>query len=273
MAGECQGADAAAPVPADCSPAREFITVMNYLRSKDEWKIPEKVSRELARQTSVHCPGSAARLIRVTTLLTESGVGTKDSLYTALRFAGQSDEVADRFIVLFKKAYLRSELDLDVSTSHRLATSLTVDYGGSLPALEREFSALVQFCSSESELAQSKPRCARFATELLTASKDQPGGVAVRFKKLFDFLTSKSGPELASGPALVIAQEVIGAGSKAGESFVEGYRYAISKNGLSKSRGEAVVFSRDLVLEQLKESASKTPSSDPGPEMKPVPKS
>ncbi len=273
MGGLRQGSGASPSVAGECSPAREYITVMNYLRSQEEWKIPEKVSREMARQASAHCPGSAARLIRVANLLTGSGVGTKDSLYTALRLSGESDELTDRFIVLFKKAYLKSELDLDVASSHKLAASLSVDYGGTLPALEKEFTELVEFCSSQSELAQSKARCARFASELLTASRDQPSGVASRFKRLYGFLTSKTGAELASGRALVLAQEVIGAGSKAGESFMEGYRYAVSKSGLSKSRPEAVAFSRDLVLQQLKEAAAKNSSSDPGPEIKSVPKS
>lgn len=256
-----------------CSPAKEYITFMEYLRGRSNWKVPEKVRREIARQVSEHCPGAAARVIRVTSLLAEAGVGSKDAIYTGMRFAPEADEVADRFITLFKKSYLESELDLDIATSHKIAAGLTVDYGGTLPALEKEFKQLIDFCSDGSGLAQSKPRCARFATELLTAAKEQSAGVAVRFKKLFDFMVSKDGPALASGQALELAQEVTGASDKAGDSFIEGYRYAISRKGLSKPQTEAIAFARDLVLNQLKASGLKNSKSEPAPEILKNPKS
>lgn len=261
-----------------CSPAREYITVMEFLRSRSEWKVPEKVAQEVAKQVAEHCPGSAGRLFRVAVLLSESGVGTKDALFTGMRVAQESDELADRFVAIFKRAYLQSGLDLDIVTSHRIAAGLSVDYGGTLPAIEREFDALVDFCSSEAELAQSKPRCARFASELLTAAKDQEQGVGTRFKELYSFLTSKSGAQLPAGRALVLAQEISGAGQKAGESFIEGFRYATSPKGLSKSRIEAVGFARELVLNQLRNALEKgdpvkNPGAAPVQELRPSPKS
>ncbi len=256
-----------------CSPAREYITFMEYLRSKAEWKVPEKVRREIAKQVSEHCPGAAARVIRVTSLLSEAGVGSKDALFTGMRFAPEDDESADRFVTLFKKSYLESELDLDIATSHKIAAGLTVDYGGTLPALEKEFKLLIEFCSDSSGIAQSKPRCAKFATELLTAAKDQPAGVAKRFKQFFEFLVSKAGPAMTSGQAMEIAQEMIGSGEKAGDSFAEGYRYAISRKGLSKPQAEAIAFARDLVLNQLKSAELKNSKSEPAPEILKKPKS
>lgn len=261
-----------------CSPAREYITVMEFLRSRSDWKVPEKIAQEVAKKVAEHCPGSAGRLIRVAGLLSEAGVASKDALFSGMRLAQESDDLAARFAAIFKRAYLQSGLDLDIATSHRIAAELSVDYGGSLPAVEKEFDALVEFCADETELAQSKPLCARFATELLTAARDQEPGLNTRFRELYGFLVSKAGADIPAGRALVLAKEIAGAGQKGGESFIEGFRYASSTRGLSKSRSEAVQFSRELVLNQLKNAlekseALKNSSSAPTQELKPSPKS
>ncbi|MFN7684053.1 MAG: hypothetical protein ACK5QT_01395 [Oligoflexia bacterium] len=235
-----------------CSPAREYITFLEFAREHSEWKLPEKNARELARQVAENCPGSAGRVIRVTNLLSEAGVGSKDSLATGIRFSSQSDEVADRFVKFFKRFYLETALDLDIATAHRLAAALSVDYTGTLPALDHEFDALVRFCATHDELAQSRPRCARFAVELLNAAKDQEKGVADRFFRIYRFLVDdSSGPRVTTGQALVVSQQVAGASTLAVESFLESYKYAISKKGLGMSVFEGIEFSRTLVLNQL----------------------
>jgi len=250
-----------APAPKGCSPSKEYITVLEFLRSRKEWRVPETAARGVAKKVAEHCPGSAARMIRVSSILSESGVGTQDAIQTGVRLASESDEVASQFVSIFKKAYLQSELDLDISTSHRLASKLTIDLRGSLPALDQEFSTLLEFCSSNLELAQSKPRCTRFASELLVAAKDQSQGVSKRFRSFYEFLVARSGAELPAGRALVIAQELVGASESAGDSFIEGSRYATSPKGLAKPRLAAIEFARDLALTQLK-NASSAPSPD-----------
>jgi len=260
--------------PPTCSPAREYITFMEYLRSKSEWKLPEPARRDLAGKVAIHCPGSAGRVIRVTSLLSESGVGSKDAVQTGLRFASETDDLTERFIAVFKKLYLQSELDLDVATSHKMALALSADFGGTLPALQTEFEALVRFCADGTGLGQSKARCAQFASDLLTAAKAQGGGVAKRFKSLFEFLVSQgAGPQMGPGQALKLAEQVVGANEVGPESFIEGYKYALSKKGLGQSTAEAVEFARDLVLQQMAAFRAKTETEAQAPEKPKPPKS
>lgn len=260
--------------PPSCSPAREYITFMEYLRTKSEWKLPEASRRELAGKVAIHCPGSAGRVIRVTSLLSESGVGSKDAVQTGIRFAAETDDLADRFIVLFKKLYLQSELDLDVATSHQMALALSADFGGTLPALQKEFEALVRFCAEETGLGQSKARCAHFASSLLTAAKHQGVGVAKRFKTLFEFLVvADSGPKMSAAQGVTLAEQVVGASEVGADSFMEGYRYALSKKGLGQSSSEAVQFARDLVLQQIEAFRSKNAAEAQAPETAKPPKS
>lgn len=265
--------DSVPPSPG-CSPVREYITFIEYLRSKSEWKLPEPARRELAGKVAIHCPGSAGRVIRVTSLLSESGVGSKDAVQTGVRFAAETDDLTERFIVLFKKLYLQDELDLDVATSHKMALALSADFGGTLPALQSEFETLVRFCAEETGLGQSKSRCAEFASHLLTAAKSQGTGVAKRFKSLFEFLiSSDSGPKMSPGQALKLAEQIAGTSEVGPESFVEGYKYALSKKGLGQSSVEAVQFARDLVLEQMAAFRSKNATEAQAQETPKPPKS
>lgn len=260
--------------PHSCSPAREYITFMEYLRSKSEWKLPEPARRDLAGKVAIHCPGSAGRVIRVTSLLSESGVGSKDAVQTGVRFASETDDLTERFIAIFKKLYLQNELDLDVATSHKMALALSADFGGALPALQTEFEALVRFCADGTGLGQSKARCAQFASDLLTAAKDQGAGVAKRFKSLFEFLVSQDpGPQMSPGQALKLGEQVVGANEVGPESFIEGYKYALSKKGLGQSTAEAVEFARDLILQQMAAFRSKSGAEAQAPEKPKLPKS
>ncbi len=234
-----------------CSRAQEYITALEYLRSKSEWALPEKDMRRVSREVALSCPGSAGRFIRVGTLLTEAGVTPREALASAIRYAAQDDDVSKRFVALFKKLYFEDQLDLDIRTATTMAHALAVELEGSLPGVEREFADLTDFCVSSSGMDQGKPRCARFAAQVIQSAKDQPRGVFKRWRRAYDFLLSSKGAGLTTGAAATLAAEVVATGEQGGESFIQAYRYAVSRKGLQLERQRALEFSRDLVVSEL----------------------
>jgi len=187
----------------------------------------------------------------VTSVLVGAGLTPRDALTTGLRYSEKSDSVTTRFLALFKKLYLEDEFDLDLATSHQVADELSAQFQGSLPDVEKEFVHLADFCASSSGLNQSRPNCARFASEVLLISQRQTSGVSERWLKLFEFLTATSGASLTTGGAAALATEVMQAGEAGPESFIHAYRYAHSRQGLALERGPSLAFSKDLVLSDL----------------------
>ena len=162
------------PARADCPRAQEYITTMEFLNTSPDWALGEDGMRRVARRVAFHCPGSAARFIRVGRLLGEVGTSGADAVKTAIRYAELDDGRAERFIALFKNLYLEEKLDLDIATSANLANELSADFTGTLPGVEREFARLSEFCSTDEGLGQSRPQCARFAAHVVAGAKDSP---------------------------------------------------------------------------------------------------
>jgi hypothetical protein len=199
----------------------------------------------------MHCPGSAARFIHVGRLLTEAGLPPGQALELAGHYADRKDEVAHRFVALFKKLYLEEHLDLDLKLATTLAHELGAELDGSLPLVEEEFTSLVDFCIAADGLGQSRPQCARFSADTIRMSRNEPAGLFRRWNQTYEFLVSDSGAHLSTGPAATLASALVASGAMAPESFIQAYRYALSEKGLRLERGEALQFSSRLILEDL----------------------
>lgn len=260
-----------APEKKPCSRAQEYITTVEFLRARSEWAIPEPQIRKISRDVAMHCPGSAARFIRVGRLLTEAGLPPRQALELASHYADRKDEVAQRFVALFKKLYLEEQLDLDLKLATTLAHELGAGLDGSLPKVEGEFASLVGFCTAPEGLAQSRPNCARFSADTIRKARNEPAGLFKRWKKTYEFLVSDSGAHLASGPAATLASELVASGAMGPESFIQAYRYAMSEKGLKLERGEALQFSSRLILEDLSGESVATASGLPVERRSPIP--
>jgi len=236
---------------------------MEFLKTSPDWALGEDGMRRVARRVAFHCPGSAARFIRVGRLLGEVGTSGADAVKTAIRYAELDDSRTERFIALFKNLYLEEKLDLDIATSAKLANELSADFAGTLPGVEREFARLSEFCSTDEGLGQSRPQCARFAAHVVAGAKDQSPGVFERWKTAYDFLASEPGPKLPTAAAATLASEVVASGEAGTDSFIQAYRYALSSQGLRLERGGALDFSRQLVLAELAPSGARGTATDP----------
>src|SRR4051794_21970772 len=62
---------------ASCTTTREYITSLEYLRSRKESAMADTDAQKVARQVAKGCTGAAGRFIRISTLLQTTGLGPK----------------------------------------------------------------------------------------------------------------------------------------------------------------------------------------------------
>ena len=129
-----------------CYASREYITTLRYLRQHDEFKIPEPQAQSIADWVSQNCDGAAKRFIQVNNLLIRSGVSTTQALRKAMEFAAATPKQVEVYIELFRKAYLREGLDLDLATSTKLAEDLSLYFNGDPKNALSDFQLLSEAC-------------------------------------------------------------------------------------------------------------------------------
>lgn len=235
--------------PPSCSYAREYITALEYFRTHHEYAIPEKESRDLAFKISHGCTGAAQRFIKVNSTLLRSGVAPKDTLETALFFAVNTDVATETFLAIFLKAFLKEFMDLDASTSLKLAFSLFRDFNGDVLAVKMDFENFVDFCTKTEEINQAIPKCARFAARLARKGEKWDGGIFLTFQKLFSFLLTQKGPGLSTWKALDEAERLLEGGHGAAENYIQAFKYAASKEGLDLEIPKAMAFANQMTLQ------------------------
>ncbi len=237
----------AAPIPASCATAREFITTLEFLRSDTELKPSEEQARKLAEQVATGCTGAAARMIRVAKVLHRAGLSANDSLKTGVEFAAKTDREMETFIAVFRRAFLEEYLDLDLPAAVKLGRSLSTEFEGDVFAVRDDFERIVDHCIARNRWALPKPRCAQLASEIARSGQTWSGGVSEPFLKLMSFATlDTSGPKLATDQALNLSRELIKSGPEAVDSFSIAYKYAVSDGGLKLTREDAIRFAQGL---------------------------
>lgn len=237
----------------ECLSTREFITTLNFLRKHTEFAIKEKDAVYVADQVSQGCTGAAKRFIQVTNLLTKAKLATKQAIETALKFALASPAETKTFIIIFKEAFLKKYLDLDLMTSVNLAVSLSIDSKGDAKKYKKDFQRLVEFCISTENLDLPKPRCAQMSSRITKLGKDYKKGSSEPFIELYRFLISTDdGPSLPTFDALKVAEEVIGHGPAARKNFRQAYKYATSESGLDFDKSRAIKFARKMASRSIK---------------------
>ncbi|MCX6108814.1 MAG: hypothetical protein NTZ90_04320, partial [Proteobacteria bacterium] len=233
----------------NCESSREFITAMTYLRGAQDMRLSEPVARQVAMGVAAGCTGAAGRFIGVTDLLKKAGLDSASAMDIGQQAANQSEEAAAAFQSVFKQAFLKSYLDLDLADALRLARQLSLDFAGDASTARDDFTAIVGFCLRPRQLNLPKPACAKLASRIAGYSSrtDEDGdSVAEPFIAAVDFLTDAKDPNLTTGDAMKIAEELVAVSPYAVDNFQQAYAYAVAPSGLKLERSEAVRFAKQI---------------------------
>jgi len=234
----------------NCTSTREFIATLQYLRSGSEVRMPEAEARKIAMDVSNGCTGAGLRFIKASDLLLKSGVSSVDALKTALELSHSTDAVLESFLTVFREAFLKEHLDLDLSSSLALARELSTDFHGDVLQARDDFKTLSDFCAQDAQLGLPKPECAQFAVRLVRKGESFSGGISRSFVDTFHFLRSNSGgPGLSTGDALKLDEQLVGYGFDAGRNFEQAFRYAVARKGLGMDNRSALDFAQKMAAQ------------------------
>lgn len=253
-----------------CTATREYITALEYLRQDKNLSVAEAQARKIASDVALGCTGAADRFIRVTRTLNASGLSGADAAKTGLSFTPRTDREVETFVAVFRRAFLKEGLDLDLLSSMRLARSLTTEFEGDILAVRDDFETLLDYCLDEGKLGLPRPRCGSFAADLARKGQNYSGGVSRPFIRAFEFLVGAKGtgnnPEMTRDQALELAQAAIASGPDGADNFIQGYRYATSPKGLDLPRNDALAFARKMALATVQpEVAAPVPAKPASP--------
>ena len=256
---------------AECPSSKEFITTLEYLRTRTELKLAEPQSILIAKKVSKGCTHAAKRFTQIFSGLTGAGVAADRALQYAQTFAEKSspqkkdreerdhkeldhkerDMEAEVFLSLFFRAYAEDDLDLTLSDSLHLAHQLVLEgdfKNAKIVDVRNDFEKVVRACVREKEMNLPRPQCADLATRITQLGKGTPGGLADTYLEMIRFLESESGPHLTQGDALPLAEKLLRGGKNSSQNLSQAYRYAVSSSGLSLPTREALMLAQELVL-------------------------
>lgn len=234
---------------AECRGAREYVTTLEFLRDKKAFEISEAEARKLAITVAEGCDGAAQRFIRVSLLLSKSGLTARDAIKTGLEFAKKSETETVTFSEVFKEAFLPEKLDLDLRDSIHLATSLTHAFEGDKKRVLGDFKRLLTYCTEAKNLDLPRSDCGIFAARVASLGQYWNGGIAQAFIDTFEFIRSNEvehGPSLITGQALKLAESVVSSGPGATENFITAYKYASARQGMDLPRAQALSFAQNM---------------------------
>jgi hypothetical protein len=232
-----------------CTTAREYITTLEFLRDRKELALPEADARKVAHEASKGCTGAAQRMIKVSVVLSQAGLGSPDAIKRGLSYAKRTDQEAETFVTIFRRAYSKDAMDLDLRASIKMAEDLSREFEGDTLAVRDDFERLLDFCSGSDQLGLPKPSCGTFAARLAKQGQKWSGGISVPYIQAFEFATSKKGPSLATAKAIEIANQLAVAGPGSTENFIAAYKYAVAPKGLALAENAALKFALGIGLE------------------------
>ncbi|MGE0172566.1 MAG: hypothetical protein AB7T49_07275 [Oligoflexales bacterium] len=234
--------------PKPCQSAKEYVTTLNYLKSKELTQLSEERKRDIAFRVATYCEGAADRFIKVSELLLRAQLGPRDSIEKGVQYASLSNAHAQAFVEVFKANYLKEMLDMDLLTSLKTAESVSNNPNLDAEVTKEDYFKLVKFCLASDRIAQSRPYCVKWAGKMALYGK--PGHpVANAFTELFTFLTQDDGgPKLATHDAIKVSEDVFAKSPLAGKDFIEAYQFASSKKGHDWDRSAAAKFAQRLIV-------------------------
>jgi hypothetical protein len=230
-----------------CTPSKEFITTVNYLRDQEALALKNEDLQKTALDVSAGCRGAAQRFIRVSRLLIKSNLDSNSALATAKEIALRDDNDADAFITIFKYAYADDYLDLNIAEALNLARSFSVAYKGKPSLAEKDFEALAEYCVDKKELAFERPRCVELTTSLTRLGEKYEAPIAKNFIATVKFLREgKDSPNLKVDDAVKLATELISISPDAPNNFELAYAFSSSPKGLKLSKAQAIDMAKKI---------------------------
>lgn len=229
-----------------CHSAREFITTLEYLRSKKEFGIEENQAQTLAHKVSKGCTGAAQRFIRTVELLDKVEAGSKVAVGMGVKLANKTDQYAETFSGLFKRSYLKEYFDLDLTTSLKIASTLSLDYKGDVRQAMQDYFKIAQFCISD-EVNLPPPSCATLAQEVVKNNELQKKPAADSFIRVYKFVRKTETLSPSVQEALKITRRVVKVSPDAADNFIDGYKYAVSDRGLKLTAKDSLGIAYQLV--------------------------
>jgi hypothetical protein len=230
-----------------CSSAREYVTTLEYLRKKEDLKLPDLEARKIADQVSKGCTDAAERFIRVSELLIRAQLSVKDAIAQALALSQRPREVAEGFVSAFQLAYSSERLDLRVQSAVDLARAVSQEFDGDALVAEKDFRQVVELCTSERGFPLSKEDCAALGLRVARAGGRIGESVGATFVTAFRELVARKNAPLIGSEAIRTAEEIAAQGDQGLENFRVAYRYALSQSGLKATEPEAYAFARQMV--------------------------
>lgn len=241
------------PLPVkECLSTREYVTTLKYLEERKEFQLQKDQARKIADQVSLACTGGAERFIRVMNTLLKAEIDSKTALSSSLKLATAGKENTDAFIEIFKSAFLEKLLDRDAQASYKIAMNFAQDFKGDLNLASKNFFAVASYCSEEGKINLAKNRCMESSQKIAKLSGQMKQDLSKNFFKLIEFLMNASEANLPLFKALEISERVMENGNLAVDNFIEGFHFAMAKDGLALGVSEAISFAEKMASRSLK---------------------
>jgi len=234
------------PTPKQCESTKEYQTTTNFLRSKKFLYLKEEDIRNVANQVSSGCTNASKRFIMITNLLIKAQMDSKSAIENAIKFSASTDAKADTFINIFKYAFVRNFLDLDVFNATKLANELSLDFEGDSQIAFYDFQTIVKYCVSQDQLDLPKRKCSEMASTIVRHGQTYNQNMGTPFIELFEFLVKSNGANLPTYKAIETATQVFQYGPKAGDNFQKAYEFAKNKKGLDMDENKSLEFALEM---------------------------
>lgn len=238
----------------NCPSAKEYIATLNYIRGTKEFQATEEQAKDIAKSVVKGCEDSGKRFIQISQLLIRSGVLPQNALPIAIEYAQATPEEASSFVAIFRNAFASDKLDLDMQAALNMARSLSRNAEGDTATMEKDFIALVKFCTREDELGLPRPACGSMAQRVILSGQPYLGSVADQFIAAYRFIVNDSSdsPHLTTGDALRLAEELIKISPASVSNFKQAYQFAISEKGMKLGQSDAIAFAKDLASKTVR---------------------
>lgn len=238
-----------------CDSSREYITTLEFLRKEAgaDYHSFEKQNRELAEHVSSFCSGAAYRFIKVVRLFQRMELGINNAMKVAKEAVRVEDDRVDLFILVFKRLYLKSGMDLNPGQSIEIAKSFLKPTDVPAKKIKEEFLTLAKFCESDIGLARSRYTCAVMIRDLMNSLEGKETKIADSFIDTYEELTSNKNLNFSSYNAIQLTKSLVKHGPNAIDNFHIALKYAMSKKGLSYQRNQAVDFAKKMASRSVME--------------------
>jgi hypothetical protein len=229
-----------------CKSSREFITTLEYLRTKKEYELSEVQAQDVAQKVSSGCTDASKRFIQTTELLLKAEMNANKAFEYGIKFSQQSNESHQTFQKIFKESFVQDLLDLDLMTALETAYNLSMNFNGNYQDLSNDFNYLVRFCVEQKNLGLPLKECAQYATRLARIGGDIEMPIAMTFKRGFDYLGKPEKANLPTADILKVIEKILPYGQVGLENFQQAFDYAIDPKGLGLGIKDAIQFSLAL---------------------------